>query len=439
MPAEGPFRLRLGKPGSFDSLGFEHFVRRPPGPGQVEIEVRAAGLNFSDVLKAMGLYPGITDEVVPLGIECSGVVTAVGARRRSGSASATRCWAWPPTASPRTPSHGRICPGPQARPASPTTRRPRSPSPSLPPTTPWSRLAHLQPGERVLIHAGAGGVGLAAIQIAQHLGAEVFATAGSARKREFLRRLGVQARDELAHAGLRRRDHAGHRPPTAWTWCSTRSPATRSPRAWRSLRAYGRFLEIGKTDIYKNRMIGLLPFQDNLSYFAIDLDRMLRQKPELHPPAVRRSDRALPARRLSAAAADQFPIGDSRRRVPLHGAAEEHRQGGGLAGADRAEPGEYAPAGAAAGQGPRRTRTYLITGGLGALGLQVAAWLAEQGARHVALFGAGRAPATAPAAIDAAGSPRGEVVAIQGDVADDASLAEACRVDPRAISRRCAG
>ena len=46
------------------------------------------------------------------------------------------------------------------------------------------------------------------------------------------------------------------------------------------LRAYGRFLEIGKTDIYQNRMIGLLPFQDNLSYFAIDLDRMLRQRPE---------------------------------------------------------------------------------------------------------------------------------------------------------------
>ncbi len=46
------------------------------------------------------------------------------------------------------------------------------------------------------------------------------------------------------------------------------------------LRAYGRFLEIGKTDIYSNTMIGLLPFQDNLSYFAIDLDRMLRQRPD---------------------------------------------------------------------------------------------------------------------------------------------------------------
>ena len=56
------------------------------------------------------------------------------------------------------------------------------------------------------------------------------------------------------------------------------------------LRAYGRFLEIGKTDIYQNRMIGLLPFQDNLSYFAIDLDRMLAAAARLHPRAVRRSD-----------------------------------------------------------------------------------------------------------------------------------------------------
>src|SRR5690606_24657404 len=54
------------------------------------------------------------------------------------------------------------------------------------------QLAHLEPGERVLIHAAAGGVGLAAIQICQHIGAEIFATAGSDEKHEFLRSLGVK-------------------------------------------------------------------------------------------------------------------------------------------------------------------------------------------------------------------------------------------------------
>ena len=96
------------------------------------------------------------------------------------------------------------------------------------------------------------------------------------------------------------------------------------------LRAYGRFLEIGKTDIYQNRMIGLLPFQDNLSYFAIDLDRMLRQRPdyirELFAEVMQHFEAgALPA-------ADVHAVRGRRhdRCVPLHVAAEEYRQGGGV-------------------------------------------------------------------------------------------------------------
>ena len=104
VPSDGPMRLRLGATGSFDGLNYEGFSRRAPGPGQVEIEVRAAGLNFSDVLKAMGLYPGITDEIVPLGIECVGRGDGGRRRRRRGSTSAMRCWASPRTASPRMPS-----------------------------------------------------------------------------------------------------------------------------------------------------------------------------------------------------------------------------------------------------------------------------------------------------------------------------------------------
>ena len=56
--------------------------RRQPGAGEVEIEVCAAGLNFSDVMKALGLYPGLPDGPVPLGIECAGKIVAVGAGRR---------------------------------------------------------------------------------------------------------------------------------------------------------------------------------------------------------------------------------------------------------------------------------------------------------------------------------------------------------------------
>ena len=190
VPAKSPFRLRLGDSGSFDLLWFESTSRRQPEKGQVELEVHAAGLNFSDVLKAMGLYPGLQDDVVPLGIECSGVVTAVG------------------------PGVERFQVGDEVMGVAPYSfashaisaefalvHKPGDIDHAQASTIPITfltayyallRLAQLAPGERVLIHAGAGGVGLAAVQIAQQVGAEIFATAGSDEKRDYLRSLGVE-------------------------------------------------------------------------------------------------------------------------------------------------------------------------------------------------------------------------------------------------------
>ena len=95
------------------------------------------------------------------------------------------------------------------------------------------------------------------------------------------------------------------------------------------LRAYGRFLEIGKTDIYQNRMIGLLPFQDNLSYFAIDLDRMLRQRPDYIRELFAEVMQHFEAGHYQPLMFTRFEARRHDRRVPLHVAAEEHRQGGG--------------------------------------------------------------------------------------------------------------
>ena len=78
VPGNSPFRLRITAPGSFDALKYESFDRPEPAKGQIEVAIRATGLNFSDVLKALGLYPGITDVIVPMGIEAAGVVTSLG-------------------------------------------------------------------------------------------------------------------------------------------------------------------------------------------------------------------------------------------------------------------------------------------------------------------------------------------------------------------------
>jgi acyl carrier protein len=137
-----------------------------------------------------------------------------------------------------------------------------------------NHLGRMKEGERVLIHAAAGGVGLAAIQIAQLAGAEIFATAGSDEKRKFVRDLGVKFVSDsrsLAFADEIRKETDGEGIDLVLN-----SLADDFIQAnLELLRPYGRFLEIGKRDIYQNSPIGLSPFRNNLSLHAIDLSPMI--------------------------------------------------------------------------------------------------------------------------------------------------------------------
>ena len=371
IPGAGPFRLRLGAAGSFDALRYEACARPSPQPGQVEVRVHATGLNFSDILKAMGLYPGITDEIVPLGIECAGVVTALGAgvtRFRVGDA-VLGVVPYSLASHAVTAEYALMPKPPRVTDAEAAT----IPITFLTAYYGLVRLAHLQPGERVLIHAAAGGVGLAAIQIAQQIGAEVFATAGSDAKRDFLRSLGVQHvfssrtldfADEILQATGRQGVDV----------VLNSLPGDAIGKSLSLLRAYGRFLEIGKTDIYQNRMIGLLPFQDNLSYFAIDLDRLLRQRPdsvrELFAEVMQQVEqgvyRPLPLTEFAAEqTAEAFRYMAQRKNigkvvVRIGDAAGAHKP-------EEAESETPAAAAAHADSGAAVVRadgTYLITGGL---------------------------------------------------------------------------
>jgi NADPH:quinone reductase-like Zn-dependent oxidoreductase len=152
----------------------------------VEIRVQATGLNFRDVLNTLGMYPG---DPGPLGDECAGVVVAKGTgtdHLQIGD----EVMSFLPAA------FGSFVTGSAAM----VVPRPATLSPEQAAAVPIAFLtaaysleheAGLQAGERVLIHAGAGGVGVAAVQIALRRGAEVFATAGSEEKRRYLTGLGV--------------------------------------------------------------------------------------------------------------------------------------------------------------------------------------------------------------------------------------------------------
>jgi NADPH:quinone reductase-like Zn-dependent oxidoreductase/thioesterase domain-containing protein/aryl carrier-like protein len=428
-PLSKPFQLRISRPGSFDALRFVPAERQPPQPGQVEIAVHAAGLNFSDVLKALGLYPGIRDTIVPLGIEASGVVTAVGEsvdRFRIGDevfgvvpyafASHARTAEYALVPKPQSLSHNEAC---------------TIPITFLTAYYGLVRLAQLQPGERVLIHAGAGGVGLAAIQIAKQIGATIFATTGSEKKRELLLSLGLEhvysSRDTTFAAEILA-DTAREGVDVVLNSL----PGETITKSLSILRAYGRFLEIGKTDIYQNRMIGLSPFQDNLSYFAIDLDRMLRQRPEY-------------IRRLFADVMEKFASGHYRPLLLTRFEAEQtvdafrymsQRKNVGKvvvalesnnSRVESPEPGVGGAEIAARDPRPcvRRDGTYLITGGLGALGLRVARWLAEQGAGAVALLSRSQPSAGVEQWLTAMRGYGTQVITLSGDVANAESLAAA--------------
>jgi acyl transferase domain-containing protein/NADPH:quinone reductase-like Zn-dependent oxidoreductase/thioesterase domain-containing protein/acyl carrier protein len=451
-PREGPFRIRLTKTGSFDSLHWESIRRSSPAPGQVELEVHAAGLNFSDVLKVLGLYPGITDPVVPLGIECSGVVTAVGEgveRLRIGDevfgvapfsfASHAISAEYALVHKPAGISH---------------TEAATIPITFLTAYYALVWLARLQKGERVLIHAGAGGVGIAAIQIAQHIGAEIFATAGSERKREFLRSLGVH--HVLDSRSLRFADEirriTGHEGVDV---VLNSLPGEMMTASLGILRAYGRFLEIGKIDIYQNRMIGLAPFKDNLSYFAIDLDRLLRQRPELVRQLLGEilehfqagHYRPLPVTEFAAAdiqaafryMAQRKNIGKIVIRIK-----EAQQETTGLTTVTDGstivegtgvtmrvpEPGtQEQPVSPSTGAEDFKTpvtiredATYLITGGLGALGLQLAKFLADHGARFLVLVGRKAASEKARLQLEELERRGVRVIALQADVTQLESL-----------------
>lgn len=183
--------VTVGAPGDLGSIALGPAPRKPPGPGEIEIAVEAAALNFKDVLLALGLVgPGPTGGIV-LGSECAGTVVAVGAgvtKLRIGDpvvALGRGCLARyvtvPARAAARKPEHLDMVEV-VTLPAALSTA-----------DYALDDLGHLRKGERILIHAAAGGVGLAAVQLAHRLGAEIHATAGSEAKRAFLIRLGVRS------------------------------------------------------------------------------------------------------------------------------------------------------------------------------------------------------------------------------------------------------
>jgi NADPH:quinone reductase-like Zn-dependent oxidoreductase/acyl carrier protein len=282
-------------------------------------------------------------------------------------------------------------------------------------------LARLAKGERILIHGAAGGVGLAAVQYAQSVGAEIFASAGTPEKRALLRRLGVQHIVDsrtLAFADDIRVMTGGEGVDVVLN--SLAGEAIH--KGISLLRPYGRFVELGKRDFYANTKLGLSPFRHNIQFFGVDVDTLLVDRPVLARELFEELGPLLDGGVFSPLPHRVYPI---TRAGEAFRSMQQSRHIGKIVIATSGDS-------QATVQAPTRTRlqltaeaTYLVTGGRGGFGLATAEWLASRGARHLALIG--RSLTTAPdaaVALDRLRKDGVEAREFSADVTDEAQLAK---------------
>jgi mycolipanoate synthase len=262
-------RLRIRTPGDLESLEFVAFDRVPPRPGEIEVAVSASSVNFADVLVAFGRYPTFEGYRQQLGIDFAGEVTAVGpdvtqhqVGDRVGGLSRNGCWSTFVTCDARLAV--------TLPPGLPLEEAAAVPTASA---TAWyglRDLARISSADKVLIHSGSGGVGQAAIAIAHAVGCEIFATAGSPHRRQLLRDMGIE--HVYDSRGLEFAQQIRHDTDGYGVDVVLNSLPGAAQRAGIELLAFGgRFVEIGKRDIYSDTRLGLFPFRRNLSLYAVDL------------------------------------------------------------------------------------------------------------------------------------------------------------------------
>ncbi|MDY6988818.1 MAG: type I polyketide synthase [Thermodesulfobacteriota bacterium] len=408
---EKPVRVAISEYGILENLSLEPLSRRAPGPAEVEIQVYAAGLNFKDVLNALGMLKtdaeglGISSAMdLPLGFECAGKIVSVGqdvAHFKVGD-HVIAVQAVGSLASFVTMDEALVAPKPkdlsfEAAATIPTAY-----------LTAYYGLHHkasIRPGDRVLIHAAAGGVGMAAVRLAQSAGAEVFATA-SPGKWDFLTSMGVKhtmnSRTlDFAKEVMKITDGQG----VDIVFNSLSKEFI--PKSLDVLGKGGRFVEIGKLGIWNDEKVK--KHRPHVSYFPFDLSEIAQDAPGLISKIFRELASQLEEGNLKPLPYKSFPIQDVARAFRYMAQAKHI---GKVVMTCHGTP--------ESSSGPRPASadgSYLVTGGLGALGLRVAQWLVHQGAKHLVLAGRSTPSEKARALINNLEQSGARIMIVRADVA----------------------
>jgi len=275
-------------------------------------------------------------------------------------------------------------------------------------------VGRLRKGERILIHSAAGGVGLAAVQYAKHVGGEIYATAGTEEKRELLRSMEIRHvfnSRSLEWAEAVMNETGGRGVDVVLNSLSGEA----IPRGIGVLAAFGRFLELGKVDVYADAKVGLYGFRNNVTVSVIALDQLALQRPEEARAVDQRVRELFDQKVFTPLPRMTFPI--SKISDAFRYMMPGKHVGKVIVTAEEAVS-VVAP--------PHRIRsdaTYLITGGLAGLGLAVAQSLVKQGARHLALLGRSAPTEATQESLRAMRAQGAKVEVFAADVADYSKLA----------------
>jgi NADPH2:quinone reductase len=182
--------IEYGPPGTADSLCIAEGPAPAPAVGEILIEVHYAGVNRPDLLQRMGRYAPPPGASPILGLEVAGRVAALGAGVTEWRLGDSVCALVPGG------GYAEFCVTPARHALRIPARLSLAEAAGLPENwfTVWANLvdlAHLQAGERLLIHGGSSGIGLAAIQLARHFGAQTIVTVGNEEKARFCRDFGA--------------------------------------------------------------------------------------------------------------------------------------------------------------------------------------------------------------------------------------------------------
>ncbi|RDA94924.1 hypothetical protein CP533_0174 [Ophiocordyceps camponoti-saundersi (nom. inval.)] len=423
-------QMVVGQYGVLDSL---KWIRREPQTLEeldVEVDIRCVGLNFLDIMVAMGLVPKPKDS---LGAEAVGVVSRVGSAVKH-VAVGDRVWV----------VHQGLFTTRKVVPGVFVYQMPDGLAFEEAVTMPvvyatviytLMTLGHLQQGQSVLIHSAVGGVGQAAIHICKMLGAEIYATVGSEIKVEHLNKNYGIPRERIFNS---RSDsflddvmQATNGKGVDIVLNSLSGDLLHA--SWECVARGGKMMEIGKRDILERGRLALNLFQDNRSFYGFDLVALLRDRTEAFPELVSQFLGFLAKGQIKPVQPiHQFSAKNIADAVRFMRSGEHI---GKIVITVPEDPTEIPSTKLADMSCLSDTSSYLLVGGLGGLGKGVTRWLVEKGARNFCFLSRSAGTSEGDKAFfKELEEQECRVSAVAGSVADMADVHKAVEAAPTPIS-----